>query len=93
MKLLLFLLIMPIFSYYLAPGKHNYSLDTFTFGSCYRGFLSSRYDIFEQINKNNPQLFIWLGDAAYVHNVTLIDNFDESFAWNLYKENWEEEGN
>jgi hypothetical protein len=92
MKNLIFILILsPILTYYLPTGYHNYSLTTFAFGSCYRGFFSMRYDIFKQVNKNNPQLFLWLGDAAYVHNVTIIDDFDEAFAVNLYKENWEDE--
>lgn len=37
------------------------------FGSCY-GIFSHQSDIFEQIAADEPDLFVWLGDVAYVDN-------------------------
>ncbi len=59
-----------IFSFYIAnENKHNISaINNFVFGSCYNGVdhHKSRYDIFDIIENNKPDLFIWTGDAAYV---------------------------
>jgi hypothetical protein len=52
-----------------AENKHNISsINSFIFGSCYNGINKhkSRYDIFETIDRHNPDFFMWLGDAAYV---------------------------
>ena len=37
------------------------------FGSCY-GIFSHTSDIFETIADQKPDLFVWLGDVAYVDN-------------------------
>ena len=37
------------------------------FGSCY-GIFSHTSDIFETIAEERPDLFVWLGDVAYVDN-------------------------
>jgi hypothetical protein len=52
-----------------SEDRHNVSsINSFAFGSCYNGINKhkSRYDIFDTIHKNKPDLFIWLGDAAYI---------------------------
>jgi hypothetical protein len=93
MKILVFIInfiLLTIKSYYIKPGLHsNITLANFSFGSCYRGFLSDRYDIFKIINQNNPNLWVWLGDAAYVHelhiNVYKTNLFDENFAKDIYQ--------
>ena len=41
------------------------------FGSCY-GIYEKRSDIFDTIATDEPDLFIWLGDVAYVDN---LDNY------------------
>jgi hypothetical protein len=54
-------------SFYIETGDHKeITLSNFTFGSCFYGRESTRLDIFKTISKNKPQLFMWLGDAAYV---------------------------
>ncbi len=40
------------------------------FGSCY-GIFSHKSDIFETVVKDDPDLFVWLGDVAYVDSQTL----------------------
>jgi hypothetical protein len=59
------------YSYYIPQENlHNITqMNTFTFGSCYNGGNSkhsSRFDIFDTIGKQNPDLFMWIGDVAYV---------------------------
>ena len=60
-------------SLYVKDGKHpEVQLNNFAFGSCFNGFGSKnrlRFDIFEKISIKNPDLFVWLGDVAYLDNV------------------------
>ena len=37
------------------------------FGSCY-GIFSRSSDIFETVVEDSPDVFVWLGDVAYVDN-------------------------
>jgi hypothetical protein len=63
-------------SYPIISGSHqNTTLNTFAFGSCFYGRLSTRLDIFKTINLHNPELWVWLGDAAYVDKVALWDYY------------------
>lgn len=81
------------FSYYIAHGEHsNLTLNNFSFGSCWRGFLSYRYDLFNMINKNDPQLWLWLGDSAYIHpkGFFLPPILYTEIATKLYKDNLED---
>ena len=58
--------------YYISPGYHtNITLNNFAFGSCFQGFLSDRLDIFRSIDNENPESWLWLGDATYLDNLTL----------------------
>jgi hypothetical protein len=58
--------------YFIPSGNHNnFTLNNFAFGSCFQGFLSDRLDIFKSINEENPELWVWLGDATYLDNLTL----------------------
>ena len=56
--------------FYIPPeDQHNITeINSFAFGSCYNGISkhTSRFDIFEVIDKNQPDFFMWIGDAAYV---------------------------
>ena len=68
-----FILIKLIFSYYISPGLHNdTNIFRFSVGSCYRGPHGTRSDIFRTITKYNPQLWLWLGDSAYVDRLTIF---------------------
>jgi hypothetical protein len=40
------------------------------FGSCY-GLFEYKLDTFKQVVKNNPHLWIWMGDAAYTDKMEL----------------------
>ena len=55
----------PISSVYLNQGNHQL-ISNFTFGSCFSGFLAEKLDIFNQISKEQSQLFLWTGDATYL---------------------------
>ena len=58
--------------YYIPAEKNiNKTFTNFSFGSCFLGFLSDRDDMFKTINLNNPELWIWLGDAAYIDHVNI----------------------
>lgn len=85
--LFLFIQIIPDFqSYYLKHGSHqNTTLNNFTFGSCFKGFLSTRDDIFNTIIKTNPQLWIWLGDVTYLDDFSIrnLNWFKRSMPFNF----------
>jgi len=51
--------------FYIAEKHHTNILNNFTFGSCFYGRLSTRLDMFKTIQEHNPELWVWLGDAAY----------------------------
>ncbi len=51
--------------YYIEEKHHNKIKNNFAFGSCFYGRLSTRFDMFKTIQENNPELWVWLGDAAY----------------------------
>ena len=57
-----------ISSYYIPEDNHNITeINSFAFGSCYNLKKSiSKYTIFNVIDKHKPDVFMWLGDAAYV---------------------------
>jgi hypothetical protein len=74
-----------VLTYYIPSiPQYNTTLTNLTFGSCFKGSRGYRQDIFNTINKNNPQLFLWLGDAAYVENreYTLLSNFKRNIPFN-----------
>jgi hypothetical protein len=58
-----------------SSSQQNTTLNTFAFGSCFYGRLSTRLDIFKTINLHKPELLVWLGDAAYVDRVALWDYY------------------
>ena len=68
----LFYLLQKCQSYYLPTGDHhNITLYNLTFGSCFYGRESDRFDIFKVILGLKPQLWLWAGDAAYVDEPTI----------------------
>lgn len=72
--LIISMLIIKIESYYIESGEHSeMTLNNFAFGSCFYGRHSTRMDIFKTIHKNKPELWLWLGDAAYVDKVAIWD--------------------
>ena len=94
--LALFHLLKKCRSYYIPTGDHSsITLNNITFGSCFYGRESDRFDIFKVILKKKPQLWLWTGDAAYVDEPTIrfwkssIDvNFTKaSSIFNAAKEN------
>ncbi len=60
--------------YRLSEENRLKSISKISIGSCYNGRdpINSRYDIFETISRHNPDLFIWLGDAAYIRPTNII---------------------
>lgn len=73
LPILLLLSLFELFPCYFIHNEKNFNktLSNFSFGSCFMGFLSERDDIFKTINFNNPELWIWLGDAAYIDKINL----------------------
>lgn len=65
--------ILTISSCYYIPAEENINktYSNFSFGSCFLGFLSDREDMFKTINKNKPELWVWLGDATYIDFYTM----------------------
>jgi len=74
-SLITFSLIIDVsYSYFIPPFENsNKTLLNFAFGSCFKGFMSrsNRHDIFQIINDYNPELWLWLGDVAYLDYSTL----------------------
>lgn len=58
------------YCYYLDSSVHhkNITLNNFSFGSCFGGYLKmdEKLDIFKQVLSRNPDLWLWLGDVAYI---------------------------
>jgi len=89
----LLLLISTIQSYYIRTGNHkNLTINSFAFGSCFYGKFSNKLDIFKSVHKENPDLWMWLGDAAYIDELVLFGyykstiNFDPIFAKKMFFE-------
>ena len=40
-----------------------------SFGSCFKWNLDQDSSIFSQIKKHSPDVFVWLGDAAYLDDM------------------------
>ncbi len=72
MKICFFILMLfkIIKCYYIPEGHHNKTLNNISFGSCYEGFLADRYDIFKSVLNERPEMWVWLGDATYLDNIT-----------------------
>lgn len=69
---LFFILINVSQGYYIKDNiRHEKSMDRIAFGSCFLASFSYRDDIFQTVTKTNPELFIWLGDAAYLDTINL----------------------
>lgn len=74
-----------VFSFYIPGGNHTeIILTNFSFGSCFGGFLSDseKQWIFRTIEKQNPQIWIWAGDAAYLDSFS-INYFKRSINLNF----------
>ena len=78
MKHLLTILTLSLFTYTLCiyyddnQTDTNFILNNFTFGSCYYGRLSTNLTIFNAIKQHHSNLWLWLGDAAYVDEPNLL---------------------
>jgi hypothetical protein len=59
------------------------SINSFTFGSCFYGRFSTRLDIFKTIDQQNSDLWLWLGDAAYVDKHAIVDYWKSSHIVNF----------
>lgn len=53
------------------PVDVSKTLTKIAFGSCYGQFNQSNPKIFTSITENDPDLFIWLGDAIYADEMYL----------------------
>ena len=81
LKCLIFLTIFFfVLNYYIPEKAHNItSINSFAFGSCYNLKKTiSKYTIFDVIDKHKPDVFMWLGDAAYVR-------YSKSSKWKIMK--------
>lgn len=65
--------------YYDDNNTDSLILTNFTFGSCFFGRLSKNLTIFNSIQKHNSQLWIWLGDAAYVDEPNIVHYYKSTF--------------
>ncbi len=56
------------FSYISEKNNSLAPINKIALGSCYNGLnnKNSRFDIFQKIDEHKPDLWIWLGDAAYI---------------------------
>ena len=63
-----------IYTYYIPETNHNITnITSFAFGSCYNLKKTiSKYTIFNEISKTSADVFLWLGDAAYVDEPNLL---------------------
>ena len=75
-----------IYTYYIPETNHNITnITSFAFGSCYNLKKTiSKYTIFNEISKTSPDVFLWLGDAAYVRyapesKYKLIRKYQQTF--------------
>ncbi len=75
------------FSLYIDESHHSQIIDNFAFGSCFIGRSSTRFDMFKTIQKNHPQLWIWLGDAAYADNLVKVNGtlFNYEFSIDMFR--------
>jgi hypothetical protein len=82
--LLSIFLIQLINCYYIDPrNTTNLEINSFAFGSCFYGRLSTRLDIFKSIQKEDPKLWMWLGDAAYVDRIAILNYYKSSIDVNF----------
>lgn len=84
-NIIIFILFENVLNFYIPFGNHsNITLQNFSFGSCYGGFLAdpNKSWIFKTINKNNPQMWVWGGDAAYLDSFSL-NYFKNSLSLNF----------
>lgn len=42
------------------------------FGSCFKFYRNQKTDVFKRISEHNPDVFLWLGDAAYIDNMPIV---------------------
>ena len=82
--LLIFSFLQTTFNFYIPFGNHNnVTLNNFSFGSCFGGFLSTgKTWIFKTVLKYDPQIWVWGGDAAYLDSFSL-NYFKRSLALNF----------
>lgn len=80
MSMLIFVVFLVLFiltnEYYIPSGHSNKTLNNFAFGSCFYGRESERLDMFKIVNEHNPDLWVWLGDLAYV----------DTHTWHIWKQ-------
>ena len=87
--------LMKIFkSIYIEEKHHSKIKNNFVFGSCFIGRISDKFDIFNTIGLNNPELYVWLGDAAYADNKIPINGeyFNYEFSKDLFNQSKTNEG-
>lgn len=84
---ILFLKIVFVYSYYIEEKHHSGIINNFSFGSCFVGRVSTRFDMFKTILSYKPELWVWLGDAAYADLTTPIDGkmFNYEFSKQVFE--------
>lgn len=76
-KILILILLANVYSIYIKNEQQNV-LNNITFGSCFYGRESKRFDIFEKILSHNPQVWMWAGDASYVDELIIFNYWRSS---------------
>jgi hypothetical protein len=81
-------------SIYIEEKHHSNIKNNFVFGSCFIGRISDKFDIFNTIRDNEPELYIWLGDAAYADNKIpkLGEYFNYEFSKDIFNQSKTNEG-
>lgn len=72
--------------YYIEENHHKNIINNFAFGSCFYGRLSTRLDMFKTIEEHNPELWVWLGDAAYADPIFPLNEkiFNYEFSQEMF---------
>ena len=65
------------------------------FGSCFKMYGHRSSKIFDEIGKNNPDAFLWLGDVAYLDQWTVLDHmwYNEKDLIKKFRIKWEQSVN
>jgi hypothetical protein len=73
MKYILLLIFLVESNTYYISNSQDKVLNNMTFGSCFYGRESKRFDIFEKILSHKPEMWMWTGDASYVDELIIFN--------------------
>lgn len=66
------------------PNSNNHEVSSIAFGSCFKTYnLGKDNKIFKAVKDKNPDLWVWLGDTAYLDNLNFkLSKFEEDYIKN-----------